>query len=257
MGGSTGVGHVFNAIVPVDVLQSALDPVSALVDECRINLNEDGLHIAAADPANVGLVKMSLDASAFESYTADGGVIGVNLETLEDVLSMGDGGDLVHLDLNEETRKLDIRIGGLSYTAALIDPDSVRGEPDIPDLDLNAKVVVEGSDLDRGITACDLVSDHITLRADEDSEAFYFEAEGDTDDVDLQLGNDDLLSARVNGDAESLFSLDYLKDMSGPIGSDSAVSIRIGDEFPTKLDYSLSNGHVEVQNLLAPRIQSD
>ena len=53
----------------------ALDPVSALVDDCKIRLNEDGLSIRAVDHANVGMVDMSLAKSAFESYEADGGVI--------------------------------------------------------------------------------------------------------------------------------------------------------------------------------------
>jgi len=247
----------FSAIVEVETLQSALEPVHALVDECKIRLNEDGISIRAVDPANVGMVDVKIKTSAFESYNADGGVIGVNLERLTDMMSMGASGDLVSLDLNEETRKLDIHIDGLSYTLALIDPDSIRQEPDIPDLDLPAKVVIEGGHLDRGITACDLVSDHITLRADEAGEAFFIEAQGDTDDVDLKLGNDDLLSGQVKGDAQSLFSLDYLKDMARSVGSETAVSVRIGDEFPTKLDYSLQNGHIQVQNMLAPRIQSD
>ena len=80
----------FSALASVDTLQDTLDPVSALVDECKIRLNEDGLSIRAVDPANVGMVDMSLAKSAFESYEADGGVIGVNLDRFEDVLSMGD-----------------------------------------------------------------------------------------------------------------------------------------------------------------------
>ena len=76
---------------------------------------------------------------------------------------------------------------GLSYTLALIDPGSVRQEPDISDLDLPATIVLTGSDLDHGIKAADLCSDHITLRADKDGEAFHMEAEGDAGDVDLEI----------------------------------------------------------------------
>ena len=83
------------------------------------------------------------------------------------------------------------------------------------------------------------------------------EAEGDTDDVDLKLGNEDLLSATVSENAKSVYSLDYLKDMSGPVGSDTSVSVLLGNEFPVKLRYSLSNGHVKVVNMLAPRIKSE
>lgn len=244
----------FSAIAPVQSLKDALDPVATLVDECKLRLTDDGLSIRAVDPANVGMADVSLPERAFESYEADGGVIGINLDRLQDVLSMGDKGDLVHLELNEETRKLHIEIDGLSYTLALIDPDLIRKEPDIPDLDLPADVAFEGSELARGVTATDLVGDHVSLAADADEQTFVVSAEGDTDDVDLVLANDELATADVSEAAGSLFSLDYLKDMSRPIGSEVIVSFKLGTEMPVKFRYT--NGEASVQHLLAPRIQS-
>jgi proliferating cell nuclear antigen len=247
---------MFKAIVSASTLRDALDSVSVLVDECKIRLNEDGIGIRAVDPANVGMVDLTLEAAAFESYEADGGVIGVNLARLEDIAGMGNSGDLVHLELDEETRKLHIRIDGLSYTLALIDPDSIRQEPDIPDLDLAAEIVVEGAQLDRGIKAADMVSDHIRLRVDEGTETFFIEAQGDTDDVDLELGRDDLIDLAA-GPADSLFSLDYLKDMNKAIAGDAEVTVELGEEFPVKLHYDLAEGQGHVTYMLAPRIQSD
>jgi proliferating cell nuclear antigen len=202
------------------------------------------------------MVDLSLDAEAFESYEADGGVIGVNLSRLEDIAGMGNAGDLVHLELDEETRKLHIRIDGLSYTLALIDPDSIRQEPDIPDLDLPAEIVLEGTHLDRGIKAADMVSDHIALRVDEEEDTFHIQAEGDTDDVDLKLTREDLIDLEA-GPAESLFSLDYLKDMNKAIPSDAEVTMELGEEFPVKLHFEFAEGLGQVTYMLAPRIQSD
>ncbi|OYR82677.1 DNA polymerase sliding clamp, partial [Halorubrum sp. E3] len=196
------------------------------------------------------------EAAAFESYEADGGVIGVNLARLEDIAGMANSGDLIHLELDEETRKLHIEIDGLSYTLALIDPDSIRQEPDIPDLDLASEIVVEGAQLDRGIKAADMVSDHIRLRVDETDEAFFIEAEGDTDDVNLKLDREDLI-ALTAGPADSLFSLDYLKDMNKAIPSDAEVTVELGEEFPVKLHYGFAEGLGNVTFMLAPRIQSD
>jgi proliferating cell nuclear antigen len=247
---------MFEAIVSASTLGDALDSVSVLVDECKIRLNEDGLAIRAVDPANVGMVDLELDAGAFESYDADGGVIGVNLARLEDIAGMASADDLVHLELDEETRKLHIQMDGLSYTLALIDPDSIRQEPDIPDLDLAAEIVVEGAQLGRGITAADMVSDHIRLRVDPDAAAFFVEAQGDTDDVDLELGAGDLIDL-TPGAADSLFSLDYLKDMNKAIPSDAEVTVELGEEFPVKLHYELAEGLGRVTYMLAPRIQSD
>ena len=247
---------MFKAIVSAETLTDALDSVSVLVDECKIRLNEEEFSIRAVDPANVGMVDLSLDAAAFESYEADGGVIGVNLGRLEDIAGMANSGDLIQLELNEETRKLHIQIDGLSYTLALIDPESIRQEPDIPDLDLPAQVVLEGNQLNRGITAADMVSDHISLRVDDGEEAFYIEAEGDTDDVDLKLTSDDLIDLTA-GAADSLFSLDYLKDMNKAIPKATEVTVDLGEEFPVKLHYEFAEGLGHVTYMLAPRIQSD
>jgi len=247
---------MFKAIVSASTLRDALDSVSVLVDECKIRLNEDELAIRAVDPANVGMVDLTLEAAAFESYEADGGVIGVNLNRLEDIAGMANSGDLIQLELDEETRKLHIHIEGLSYTLALIDPDSIRQEPDIPDLDLPAEIVLEGAQIDRGITAADMVSDHIRLRVDEAEEAFFIEAEGDTDDVDLRLDREDLIDLQA-GPADSLFSLDYLKDMNKAIPKDAEVRVELGEEFPVKLHYEFGEGMGQVTYMLAPRIQSE
>ncbi len=247
---------MFKAIVRAERLQSTLDSVGVLVDECKIHLDEEGIEIRAVDPANVGMVDLSLDASAFESYEADGGLIGVNLVRLQDIAGMADSGQLVELELDEETRKLHISIDGLEYTLALIDPESIREEPDLPDLDLSSTIVIEGRDIDRAVTAADMVSDHIELGVDDGSEVFYVKAEGDTDDVHLELDAEDLIDL-VPGNASSLFSLDYLQDMNKAIPKDAEVTMELGEEFPVKLHFDIAEGEGNVTYMLAPRIQSN
>ncbi|GAB3690259.1 DNA polymerase sliding clamp [Salinarchaeum chitinilyticum] len=247
---------MFKAIVDAETLGDALDAVSVLVEECKIHLEEDGLAIRAVDPANVGMVDLELDASAFESYEADGGLIGVDLSRLQDIAGMADKGQLIELELDEETRKLHTQIDGLEYTLALIDPDSIRQEPDIPDLDLSAEIVLEGADIDRAVTAADMVSDHIALGVDADEELFYVDAEGDTDDVHFELDPADLIGLEA-GEAHSLFSLDYLGDIQKAIPGDAEVTVELGEEFPVKLHFEIAEGQGRVTYMLAPRIQSD
>ena len=248
--------NMFKAIVDAETLQEALDSVSVLVDECKIHLNEEGLAIRAVDPANVGMVDLELGAEAFESYEADGGLIGVNLSRLEDIAKMANAGQLVQLELDEETRKLHIDTDGLEYTLALIDPDSIRKEPDLPDLDLPARVVLEGSNIDRAVKAADMVSDHIALGVEADAETFYVDAEGDTDNVHFELGRTDLIDLTA-GAARSLFSLDYLKDMNHAIPKNGEVTAHLGEEFPVEMEFEIAEGQGHVRYLLAPRIQSD
>ena len=202
------------------------------------------------------MVDMHLSRDAFESYETDGGVIGVDLSRLEEFAGMADAGQLVQLELDEETRKLNVQIEGLEGTLALIDPDSIRQEPDLPDLDLSSTIVLEGRDIARAVKAADMVSDHIALGVDPDEEVFYVDAEGDTDDVHLELGEEDLIDL-VAGEARSLFSLDYLKDMNKAIPSDAEVTVELGQEFPVKLHFDIAEGEGNVTYMLAPRIQSE
>jgi len=244
------------AIIAATTLQTMVDTVSALVDETKMHFNEAELNIRAVDPANVGMVDQTLEAGAFESYNGSGELIALNLTRFEDIIAMADSDELIELTLNLERGQLNIQFNGLTYNLALIDPDSVRQEPDIPDLDLSAEIIAETSRLDRGIKAADMVSDHIQLEFDVEDEAFLVSAEGDTDDVDLRTDGDELIDY-TPGEAKSLFSLEYLKDMNKAIPSDAAVTVELGEEFPVKLhfDYGESLGHVTY--MLAPRIQSD
>ncbi|MFW6152721.1 MAG: DNA polymerase sliding clamp [Halobacteriota archaeon] len=246
---------MFTAIVGAETLRSTLDSVSVLVDECKIHLDESGLAIRAVDPANVGMVDLTLDASAFESYEADDELIGVDLSRLEDLVGMAESGQLIDMELDEEVQKLRLRMDGLEATMGLIDPNSIREEPDIPDLDLPATIVLEGRDLNRAITAADMVSDHMELGVDVDREVFYVDAHGDTDDIHLELSREELIEFEV-GTASSLFSLDYLRDINRAIPRDTEVQIRLGEEYPVKFTFPFAEGRGQVTFMLAPRIQS-
>ena len=247
---------MFEAIISAKRLERMIETVNVIVEEAKLHLNEDGIAVRAVDPANVAMVDLTVDTGAFESYEADGGVIGSNLNRIADVAGMVDADSLVHFELDEETRKLQIEADGLEYTLALIDPDSIRQEPDIPDLNLPARAVAEGRLLDRGFKAADMVSDHLRFKVIPDDEVFVMEAEGDTDDVHFEATREDLIDL-TEAEADALYSLDYLKDLNKGINSDSEVAIDLGEEFPTKMHFGIMDGEGSVTYMLAPRIQND
>jgi len=247
---------MFKAIVGASTLQDALDSVSVLVDECKIRLNDEELSIRAVDPANVGMVDLTLEAAAFESYEADGGVIGVNLARLEDIAGMANSGDLIHLELNEETRKLHIEIDGLSYTSRSSTPtpsDRSRISPTSispPRSSSRAPRLTAGSPpptWSRTTSAC--ASTRPTRHSSSKPRATP------TTSTCGSLARGPHRAHRRS--ADSLFSLDYLKDMNKAIPSDAEVTIELGEEFPVKLHYGFAEGLGHVTFMLAPRIQSD
>jgi len=178
---------------------------------------------------------------------------------------MANKGDTVEMELDEETRKLLIRIDGLRYTLSLIDPDSIHQEPNVPDLDLPGDITVAGRELRRGVKAAGMVSDHMAFGVSQkgsdgsgDDETFYMRAEGDTDDVRVDLGGDEIIELETGGEnAESLFSLDYLDSMAKAIPNDAAVAVEVGDDYPVKMNFDVAGGDAKVTYLLAPRIENE
>jgi proliferating cell nuclear antigen len=240
----------FTAIVQAETFQDWLAPVAALVKECTIHIGETGLAITAVDPANMAIVDTNLDADAFESYDADVGTIGVNLDRLDDVVGFGSSGQLVQLELDEATRTLEVTVGVLDYTLALIDPGSIRQEPELPDLDLPLRAVLQGEDVATMVDAADMVSDHVALGG---GDTLYADAQGDTDDATVSYDHVDLIEFEA-ADVESIFSLDYCKDMSGAIPHDAEVTLRLGDSQPMWMRYTIAESRATVRYQLAPRI---
>jgi len=252
----TGPPRQFQAAITGGDIKDFVGTLRAIVDEAKFNIGPDGIQVRAVDPANVAMDDGVLSAGAFESYDASEGILGLNLERLEEVLKLANRGDLVELSFNTNTFKLVIHIDGIEFTIACIDPDSIRMEPEIPDMDLPASFTVDEVQISRGVKAADMVSDHIQLRCDETEQAVFIEAEGDTDDVCLELTEEEYIAITAV-DAEALFSLDYVKDISRKFPKGAEISITFGTDFPMMIEYEFADGECEILSMIAPRIRSD
>ncbi|QKY21012.1 DNA polymerase sliding clamp [Halolamina sp. CBA1230] len=241
-----------DATIDAGRLDDTLAVLGALVDECRLELADAGLRVRAVDPASVAAVALDLPADAFEAYTAGGETVGVDVDRLADVVGLADPGDTVRLVLDTERRQLHVLVGELAYTLGLIDPEAIREPLDPAEMnyDCPAELTIAGRDVSRIVDAADMVSSHLTLGVE--GETFYAEAAGDTDDVALAFGRDDL-AALSPADVESLFSLDYLREMVRPIPAESEVAMELGTEQPVTLSFPVADGAGEATFLLSPR----
>ena len=247
--------QLFEGMVSADVLQTAVSLVEAVVDECHCYFEDDGLRIPAMDPATVAAIDLTLKADAFESYETDGAHVGVNVPRLSDIVGMADRDQLISLTLDAETRKLVIHIDELTYTLALLDPETVRSPPDQSnfEFEITGHVVTKSEDISRAVTAADMVSSHVTLGIDAEQELFYAEADGDTDDISLAIPADDLTDFRA-GEAHSLFSIDYLSAIDRAMPRDLDVELELGVGIPLAMHHSFAEGAGAVDYLVCPRI---
>lgn len=251
---------------PLDVrigpgrLRTALDGAAAVADECRMAF-DDGLVFRARDPADVAMAELRLDADAFEAYAAAGQTFGVALDRLRDAVSMADG-EPVGIALGDGGR-FDVEAGAVEYAFAPLDPEAVRAVEWIDGESVAASAVLGAGDLRRAVGAADLVADHVAFAVDPERERLTVTASGDTDDVRLEYGRDDLDSLDPgpvdDGAVESLYSVDYLRDIVGAIPTDVPVTAEFvggGDGgCPLALRHPVADGAGTGRWLLAPRIR--
>lgn len=244
-----------SVVASADVLATALDALDALVDECVVRVDGDGLHVDAMDPATVGMVSLTLDREAFEAYEAPDGDLrlGVPIDRLQDVVGIADADQPIHLAFDAETRMLHVRVGELAYTLALIDPDAIRSPPDRIDLaeQYSASASLDGAGFARAVDAAEMVADHLALGTEDD--LLYVRAEGDTDSVEVEFDREDCASLD-DGPAHSLFSLQYLASVNGAIPTDRVVDLRFGEEAPIEAAFDVADGDGRVAFVVSPRM---
>jgi len=244
---------MFKVVINAKILKNAIESISSLVEECKIEVSDTGLEVKSVDAANICMVCLKMAASSFEFFKTTPGSIGVDLVRLEDALAMAKDDEAVALQLDEENMKLLVGMGGLSYKLSLIDITALRKPPVVPEVDLPVWVDMAGFEFKHIIKAAKKVSDHIAFGMDDAK--FIAGAKGDIDSVRFERELSLMLGGR-HGQAHSLFSLDYLEDMAKAAGKAPSVHLEIGNNYPMRLVIEIAKG-VLVEYLLAPRIEQE
>lgn len=248
-------------IIEAGALQAWLERLSAHVEEARIHIDSDGLRSAAVDPANVAMVDASLDARTFESFDVpQAGVIGINLNRFDTVVSDANKDALLNINYDATTRNLVVQYGGHEFTLALINPESIRQEPDLPDIDLANTCSTPADNFKTGVSYADDVSDHVALGTDPSGRepTLRLTAEGDVDSYAGEFGSDENVEyeSYASDEQVSLLSLDYLKAIEQVLTVDEEITITHGSEMPLYIKTGLGDDDYsgDVTYVTAPRI---
>ena len=251
---------MFKARIKADNLKEFIGTVGSLVDEAKLNVNEDGMQIKAVDPSHVAMIEANLIKSAFDSYEADVAEMGIDVDKFKTVLTVAGKEDMVSLEKDDKLNRLVVNIGNLTRAMPLLDTSGMP-DPKVPSLDLPAFVSVSVEEISQGLKASKSVSDHIALSTTKDS--FRLICEGDNQNrVELTLGKEQLEKLVSPEETTSLFSLEYFALMVNSLPPDRILHINLGTDLPVKMDADLAiedltGAQGNVKFLLAPRIDRE
>ena len=251
---------MLKARIKAESLKEFIGAVGSLVDEAKVNVNEDGMQIKAVDPSHVAMIEANLVKSAFDSYEAKSMEMGMDIDKFKNVLTVAGKDEMVDLEKDGDLNRLVVNIGNLTRAMPLLDTSGMP-DPKVPSLDLPSTVNVVVNEIAQGLKASKSVSDHIALSTDKNS--FRLVCEGDNQNsVDLSLGKEQLEKLDSPDEATSLFSLEYFSLMVNSLPADRILHINLGTDLPVKIDADLAvddmtGAQGNVKFLLAPRIDRD
>lgn len=242
----------------VGLVKDSMKTISDLISEGLFQLKDDGIQLIAADPAMVALVDFKLEEEVFEDYELDEETkVGLNLENFYSILRRANADDTITFELDEETSKFHITMEGAS-TRNFSLPILNLSEDDIPStdqLDFSVEAELEASVLEGAIKDAMVVSDSVTVSADSDS--INIVSKGDQSNVDFEIASDaEGVIALEGTEASSMFSLDYLSKMIKGKALSDTVSVKLGDDFPMRLEFVVPE-KADLSFVLAPRIEED
>jgi len=280
-------------IGPVSPLRQFMKSIKTADGEGILHFDADGITATLVDPANVLMVESRIPAETFTAYRFDPDTettVGVGFGAFDTLfgwsrlgnqyqdgdpvrVDVADGGDRIHLSGHNPDTGV-----GFHERRFGIDPDSIRDEPEVPDLPTGITARVDGSAFADAVgAATDCMTEHVTLTADPSRTADGIGAWSDDDAVrgDLVMigaestrgdptEKDGLQTIRfadaagIGDDPDAAgsvtLSLDYVSDISRALADRGSVSISLADDFPAVFRSTDTETGVTTTYKLGPRI---
>ena len=243
-------------IVKIDtpgVLSKAIDLISELVTEVRINVSEFGLSITAMDPANVSMVGFKLPKSAFSQFEAGKEVLGVNLDNLKRILKRCGAGSSLIMESKDNLLSLQIQDKiKRNFMLSLIDisGEEIDFDTKASRMEFVSKVELDSADLVDSIEDCAVVGDACSFEVRNGK--FIIEAKGLNSAMSGFSGDE----ANITGEnCKSKYSLEYLQKFAKGAKLCEKALISFADDHPLKIDFRAPN--MELGFVLAPRVETE
>ncbi|CAI8268942.1 MAG: hypothetical protein CMA41_00160 [Euryarchaeota archaeon] len=245
---------MLNITARQELISKILDTLMIVVEDARFDFEEDGLTVRVVDSSHVAMIKLTVDAAAFDGWELDAKEIGLEMKKIREVTTLGASGDLIEIS-HQDGGDFTMSLGKIVRNLRPLDNATMASPPSLPKLELPCKIVMNGAELGQALKAAKQVGDLVTFSIDESS--FKVHVRNNTDSVNISFDKDEMDELVCDGAARSQYSLTYLEPLSRRFGPSDNVTIQFGENFPLAMNFTFEDGAAEVDYFLAPRVESD
>lgn len=217
------------------LFKNALEAISSLIQETNVRFKQDGIYIKAVDKTQILLLDFYFEKSAFDNYLVDPSLVGINIHELYNIVSRAFDSDKLKLDLKETSLEINL-LGQIERKFNISYIDISDNEITIPEIKFDCEISIKAYFLKEILKDISLIGTTVTLKVRDNK--FIVECEGDKGKIETTLPKVKIKSKK---NVTVKFSLSYLKNITKSIDNDTEVILKIADDSPLYLEYSLDN----------------
>ena len=250
--------ETFTATITVGYVQRFLDAIRTLDDECQLRVAPGGVSASVVSEASATMAEARLDTSAFEAYHTDsGGVIGLPVRRLREIVRMTTNSTLMQFDLID-SETLRVRAGALDCSLQLRDPATMWSTSGLESDQYSSIVVLEGGELKRILKAAGHVDSAVNFRLQPDDKGFVADADNGDDSFRAPRAAGDLVEVFVGEESvASRFDLSYLRKAKRAIRKRTEVTLALDTDEPLAVGFDIAGGAGHVEYGIAPMVEAD
>lgn len=227
---------------------------NVIVDECILEISEDGLCFSGIDERQIGMFSVSVDEELFESYEAKKNVIGLPVGKFVSVLDLVRKDDVLRLYIDENGKKLNVSCRGLEYTLSLVNPDHVNSTSAVDELEHGTTIVMDGDKFSNVIDGIAGMYNFVEWSVDPE-EGISVVAENEESMFDSSFNRSDLVRTEFT-DCSGEYRVEYFVDINKSLPRNKHIAMQLDDDYPAKINFTSNNGNCSVEYVLAPRIKT-
>jgi len=254
-------------------IREVIASIAEIIEEGNFYAKEDGLEFSAMDESRVAMAILKIPRETFLTYEfeveedRDAIIMGVNFSDLKKIMRRGGADDSIMLSLKKYKEKQFFTV--TFYRESADKKTMVRSFSlpllDIPEERINIgkmehDVVVEFSPakfFSNLIEDAKTIGEDLRIIADQERKEIKFISESEIGEFYEYTANleyeETVANWEIRNNAESLYSIDFLKKMVKAAKVADLVRIGYSQERPIKITYLIGGG-IELTYLLAPRL---
>ena len=260
-----------------ETLRNIVDVLTVLVEDVKFKFEKGHMEVRAVDRMQVAMVRIEIDAQAFEAWECEPCTIGFELAKLRDLIELAKPDDSIEMHYDKKDGRVNIQVGDVQRSIRSLDRSAML-EPRVPGVHLTSSVKMSPYKFKRALRAAKQVGDLATISLN--AQSFGVNVSGDTDTVNVSYDAGELEDLVCGGPVKSQYSLSLLYPMVNRIesiwrrfssdfiksdfskqfveeGYFDGVWIYFNENHPIRLEFTFAHGAARCVYFLAPRIEGD